>query len=288
MKDSTRMLQLTLMCLTLAALANASSDDGHSRKLLASCTKPSMTNINVAGGYPILTLLGTGYTIYFCNNNTLINTHGEAFADVRSEDGIWVGKHYYPDVGNNTGMPTWELNNTVTGEFRVIYGENKPEVSQPSPEGYDIDWTRRHLYNDSTPNPPRAWYVIRTDTTSTGKPSTTVCSNDIDVTMNFTAKYTFISCDYYGRPPLVPIPAPAPAFVPIPAPATAPVPVPATVPAPAPVPLPIAETPIPAVTSAPLAAAPLVAPASSATMLFKGTMPYVATLAIAAGIAALL
>lgn len=252
--------------------------------MLASCTKPSLTNINVAGGYPILTLLGNGYTIYFCNNGTLLNNHGEAFADVRSEDGLWVGKHYYPDVGNNTGMPTWELNNTVTGEFRVIYGENKPEVSQPSPDGYDIDWTRRHLYNDSTPNPPRAWYVIRTDTTSTPKPNTTVCDGDIDVTRTFTAKYTFISCDYYGRPPLVPIPAPAPAFAPIPAPAPVPAPEAVPAPAPAPVPVAIAQTPIQAVTSAPVAFAPLVAPTSSATMLFRGTMATV----IAAGIAALL
>jgi hypothetical protein len=241
-----------------------------------------METLEVPGSFELFKLQATGLTIYFCENSTL-NLDGEAEASVASADGQWVGKHEYPLDGLSLGQPTWYLTNTVTGETRHIYGENKPQVKKPSPAGADIDWTRRIMYGDissfdppdnTTRGPPKTWYVVRTDTTSGGKPKSTVCDVDKDVTMPFTATYTFLSCDYYGRPPPVapataPLPAAAPLAAPVPAPVPAEAPVPAPVPAPAPQVLapalaPAAAVPSPAAAFLPAPPRPVFAPPPSA------------------------
>jgi len=172
------------------------------------CSNPSKTNIKVAGGYPILSLKATGYITYFCVDSVL-DHDGEAFAQVESDDGVWVGSHEYPTSGPSLGQPTWFLHNTITGENRTIYGENKPMVRQDAPNGSAVDWWRRMVYGDSGTVGPKAWYVIRDNTTSGIKPKGDRCNGDIDENLNFTAWYTFISCDYYRGPPPPPPPEPA-------------------------------------------------------------------------------
>ena len=229
------------------------------------CSNPSSNTIDVAGGYPILSVVATGETTFWCTGTSLAAGDGEAIAQLKSDDGVWEGKFWYPTSGPNLGVPTWDLHNTATGENRTIWGENKPQVDEPAPDGSDISWSRRVVDGDTATNPPKAWYVLRTETTSTGKPKTDTCVDDQDYIMNFTARFTMISCDYYGRPPPVPapgpdymnvsllalnstVPAPAPDTpipAPGPAPVVAPVPTPAPVPVPAPAPEPV-QLPVPA------------------------------------------
>lgn len=227
---------------------------------MPTCSKPSTDVITVANGYPILPpIRGSGYITYYCNGGYL-DLDGEAFANLTSDDGVWVGLHDYPTYGPNMGQPHWILHNTVTGENRTIWGENKPMVRQPDPNGSDIDWWRRQVYGDTGPS-PHAWYVIRNDTSGQSKPSGNTCNGDIDVNVDFTATYTFVSCDYYrGAPPPTPditlellatlaAPVPAPDAAPTPAPAVAPAPAPLVLlpvlPPPPPPPSPAPPTPLP-------------------------------------------
>lgn len=267
--------------------------------LVVKCSAPSMKTVDVANGWPILTLVGTGYNLYFCNNNVL-DLDGEAYAEVRSPDGVWVGKHEYPESGVSLGQPTWYLTNTITGENRTIYGSNKPQVRQPAPDGNPVDYTRRELYSDTTngkQSSPRAWWVVRTNTSSDKKP--TKCVGDIDVRTNFSAVYTFISCDFRRKGPapapgpelpivlppiVVPTPAPAPSVapltvallpvvVPVPAPA---VPVPVVAPAPAPTAAPPVQPVIPTVT---FSMPPTAPPASSAISVYTGAVAIIVIIA---------
>jgi len=199
------------------------------------CINTPPTKLDVTNGIDIIDLNGSGYVRYFCNNNTLNPNHGEAFANVSSPDGTWVGIHEYPTEGVSMGMPTWFIQNTITGENRTIWGENKPIVRQNAPNGNPVDWWRRAVYHDISsydtvgsdnytiitgPSQAKAYYALRTDTTSDPRPNTTQCDNDIDVDVPFTAKYSFISCDLGLIPLAAPPPmVPPPLIAPIPAPA---------------------------------------------------------------------
>lgn len=226
------------------------------------CLYAPNTELEVPNGFPILGLKADGFVRYFCANKTLASA-GEAYANVTSDDGVWVGLHEYPVAGIQEGMPTWFLTNTITGEQRTIWGDNKPLVRQEDPNGSPIDWSRRRMFHDissldtlgpdnytivSGPTRAKAFYLIRNETTSDPRPVDNTCADDIDVDVPFTARYTFISCDVELAslvlpPMIVPTMAPTalPVLIPAPAPAVLP---PAVAPVQAPVPaLPLAVPP---------------------------------------------
>ena len=278
--------------------------------LAVSCEAPPFDSLTVPDGIQLLSVTGSGVIRYFCNNNTLDPGDGEPFATLRSDDGAWQGYFTYPVDGAMMGLPHWWLNNTLTGETRTIYGENKPQVKKLSPTGADMSWSRRVIYGDVSsldllaadnatvvPAGPKARYVVRTDTTTDGKPQSATCSGDIDVDVPFTARYTFYSCDWWLVPPTI---APAPGLA---AAAPAPTPAPDTAAAlalaadlllgPAPAPAPAAAEPVPQLVV--LAAPPAFAPARSMALAAPPpqsggvtSLAGVATVATAAAAAALL
>lgn len=56
-----------------------------------SCYNPPADTLDVPGSFPLFSLQGSGYVKYFCNNSTL-DLDGEAYANVSSPDGVWVGE----------------------------------------------------------------------------------------------------------------------------------------------------------------------------------------------------
>lgn len=189
---------------------------------------------------------------------------------------FFAGIHEYPTSGVSLGMPTWYLHNTITGENRTIWGQNKPQVRENAPNGAAVDWWRRAVYHDissydtlakdnytiiSGPNEPRTYYAIRNDTTSAPRPPGNTCNGDQDVIVPFTALYTMLSCDTdiaaYMPPPmlLAPVMAPPPLIelVPALAPVVDAVP-PAVVPAPA-----VVDAVPPTITTEPIMASPIIA-----------------------------
>ena len=176
-------------------------------------------------------LYGEGSIQFYCQpgengtSNKLKTNHGEAYADLRSPDGVWVGTFEYPIDGVFIGQPTWTVTNQITGETRIIHGNNDNDVKVPSPEGYDVAWTRRRMWGDEStldrvatpeeladdsvpklirgydnativPAGPKTQYVVRTETYAGLKPQTTECVGVAgDYWVPFTAKYSMLSCD---------------------------------------------------------------------------------------------
>lgn len=239
----------------------------------------------------IITVNGKGYNNFFCTGTVLNLDHVEAHANVSSPDGVWVGTHEYPTEGVYLGMPTWFLTNTITGEKRTIWGDNKPIFREPASNGNELDWWRRKIFHDLSsydtispldnytimagPSQPKSYYVIRNDTTSDKRPNTTTCVDDIDVQVPFTATYTFVSCDVDKAPlpqtpslaPIVLPPSATPPVALVPSEAPIPLVLPA-VPVPAPEPvtsvvLPVATPPVISIPVVPVAVAPPPAPSSA-------------------------
>ena len=172
---------------------------------------PPLDALAVPDSYPIISVLSSGSIRYYCNNSTLDPTHGEATATLRSDNGEWIGYFEYPENGTYEGMPTYYLTNILTNETRTIYGENKPQVKKPSPTGSQVFWSRRIIYGDISskdilgddgatvvPAGPKATYVLRNETWDGGKPNSTTCDGDIDLYVPFTARHTFLSCDWWN------------------------------------------------------------------------------------------
>lgn len=159
--------------------------------------------------YEILSVISTGKIIYFCNGGVTDPNHGEAFANLRSEDGQWVGGFEYPVEGPTTGSPTYTLTNTVTGENRTIWGAQRSQFKEPSPEGYEVAWSRRIAYGDVSsmdgkmdngtviPNGPKTTFIIRNETWDAGKPTESTCNDDTDIEVPFSARHTFVSCEWW-------------------------------------------------------------------------------------------
>lgn len=178
--------------------------------LQATCLYPPMDSLTVPEpNYQILSVISTGKVIYFCVNGTTDPNHGEAFSNLRSDDGEWVGFFEYPVDGPTLGAPTYMLTNTITGENRTIWGANKPQVKKESPEGYGVSWSRRLIYGDVStldgkmpngtiiPNGPKATYVVRNETWDAGKPTSSNCDGDRDIEVPYTARHTFVSCEWW-------------------------------------------------------------------------------------------
>ena len=154
-----------------------------------------------------MSVISTGKVIYYCNGGVTNPDHGEAFSNLRSDDGQWVGFFEYPSSGPNLGQPTYTLHNTITGENRTIWGENTPQFKEESPDGYGVSWSRRIIYGDVDtldkksadgkviPSGPKATWVVRNETWDAGKPVGTSCVGDQDIEVPYTARHTFVSCD---------------------------------------------------------------------------------------------
>lgn len=195
--------------------------------------EPENDQLGVPDSLVVLELYGEGSIQFYCvpgengGPNTLKTNHGEAYADVRSPDNVWVGTFEYPLDGLFMGQPTWSVKNQITGEVRTIHGNNQNDVKVPSPEGYEMDWTRRIMWGDEStldriatpeeiaddtvpklvrgydnatiiPAGPKTRYVVRTETYAGEKPKEEECVGAAgDFWVPFKAKYTMLSCDQW-------------------------------------------------------------------------------------------
>jgi hypothetical protein len=273
--------------------------------LAGTCMEPGTDELEVPDSLVVLELLGEGNIQYFCQADGTVKTdYGEGWANVRSPDGVWVGTFEYPIDGIFTGMPTWNLTNQVTGEVRVIHGDSRNQAKKESPDGYEMAWTRRIMFGDDStldreataadvenglptlprwdnktfvPAGPKTRYVIRSDTYVGEKPAegTRCLGAGGDYWVPFTAKYTFLSCDFWlldyatylpGMPIVAPMSPPPPVPPPVvapPPPAPIPLPAPVLAPEPEPEPEPVPATTVPAVQPQTTVPPPTSAPATT-------------------------
>lgn len=112
-----------------------------------------------------------------------------------STDGKFTGFHTYREEyynGETDGMPYWDIINTATGYKRQVLATQKVQARQ-AVRGTLLDSTRRLVISDTLGNKPgRAYWVVRTNTTSKAAP--TKCRGDRDEFVPFTATYTFYGC----------------------------------------------------------------------------------------------
>lgn len=153
------------------------------------CRDAPSNRIRPAGSRELLRLRSKGKLIFWCNGGKLDALHAEAEAELFSDDGKYKGKFYYPD---DTGLPTWEFENTKTGKTRTVIAEKKPEARKPGLNGSQITWSRRRVITDDAK--PKALYVLRSNTTSKEKPTTMECDGDNDIFVPFTADFIFVKC----------------------------------------------------------------------------------------------
>lgn len=172
---------------------------------VSTCEAPSPDNLQVPGAFPTLSVIATGTVTYSCARGRLTPAPASDFADLRSDDGQWVGRMYFAEIGLEGFVPAWELLFSATGEQVTYFAAAHPQASLPVDEASSLPWTRtaiRDHASNTLRQGPRPWFVIRTETADAGLPSDADCANSDgdgeDFVTGFTARYTFVSCDEHA------------------------------------------------------------------------------------------
>lgn len=102
----------------------------------------------------------------------------------------WKGEFFYPD---DTGLATFKLKNTKSGEKRLIEAKKGPFARGPALDGNAVGSHRRKVLSD-TAKTDATWVVRDKCTSARPKPTSTKCNGDQDIIIKYTCTFSFVTC----------------------------------------------------------------------------------------------
>jgi len=94
---------------------------------------------------------------------------------------------------DDTGLATYKLKNTKTGEKRLIEAKKGPFARGPALDGNAVGSHRRLVLSDTAKTDAR--WVVRDQCTSASKtPATDKCNGDQDIIIKYNCTMSFVTC----------------------------------------------------------------------------------------------